>query len=137
MKIDNDLLNFTVNPQTGCWEWSGRLNSDGYGMIGHKRAHRQSYMHHKGDPGGLFVCHKCDNRKCINPDHLFLGTQSDNMRDMAVKKGSSQIKLSVNDVIQIRALISEGVDKNIVAKRFDITIDHLRSITNRRAWSYV
>lgn len=137
METRKELLNYTVNQQTGCWEWNGRLNSDGYGMIGHKRAHRESYEHFKGPIGKLFVCHKCDNRKCMNPEHLFTGTQSDNMRDMALKKGSSNIKLSVTDVIKIRALIADGIDKNELARQFAITRDHLKSIENRRAWSYI
>lgn len=73
-----------------CWYWYGAMHKLGYGLmsaLGESKAHRISWRLHKGDiPDGLFVLHKCDVRNCVNPDHLFLGTQTDNMRDM-VKKG--------------------------------------------------
>lgn len=74
----------------GCWYWLGSISNTGYGRILvdgiNKQANRVSYMIYKGDPADLFVCHTCDNRNCVNPDHLWLGTNTDNMRDMS-KKG--------------------------------------------------
>lgn len=70
-----------------CWYWRGSLEEFGYGRLQSKRAHRLSWTLFNGEiPKGLYVLHKCDIRNCVNPDHLFLGTQIDNMRDM-VKKG--------------------------------------------------
>ena len=87
-----------VNKETanGCWEWSSAVRGNGYGaffthLLGEGRkchgAHRYSWMMVNGPiPEGLWVLHKCDNRICVNPDHLFLGDRTDNMRDCAKKK---------------------------------------------------
>lgn len=78
---------YIVNEQTGCWEWTAAISKQGYGRFNHTAAHRYSYKMYVGEiPDGLFVCHHCDNKKCVNPDHFFLGTTTDNIRD-AMKKG--------------------------------------------------
>ena len=83
-----------VNKTESCWVWVGSITGSGYGFLhyGTKterkpyRAHRLSWELHYGViPDGLWVLHKCDNRKCVNPDHLFIGDRSDNMRDCAEK----------------------------------------------------
>jgi hypothetical protein len=81
-----------IDPQTGCILWTACRNNRGYGLVScHGRlrsAHRAAWMAQHGPiPTGLFVLHRCDVRTCINQDHLFLGTQKDNMADLAAKRG--------------------------------------------------
>ncbi len=94
--LDRFMIKYTPEPNSGCWLWTaGWSRGIGYGQIIRKKngkwqsawAHRISWELFRGDiPNDLFVLHKCDVRLCVNPDHLFLGTQSDNVADM-VKKG--------------------------------------------------
>src|SRR4030043_140451 len=84
-----------VNKTNSCWLWTASGTAQGYGRfrIGHKKqlAHRISWEIHNGPiPIGMLVCHKCDNPPCVNPHHLFLGSISDNTKDMYLKKRRSQ-----------------------------------------------
>lgn len=81
---------YQVDQQTGCWNWIKTISDLGYGVFYQKGrrvlAHRQSFQESIGKiPGKLFVCHRCDNRRCINPEHLFLGDHKANMQDMVAK----------------------------------------------------
>lgn len=90
--LDRFSRKYIPEPNSGCWLWLGAISATGYGYFdarefpGEHRAHRISYRLHKGPiPDGLFVCHSCDQRSCVNPSHLWLGTALDNNRDMIAK----------------------------------------------------
>lgn len=106
---------------SGCWEWKAWKYPSGYGACYVKRrarrAHRYAYeITHGPIPGGYFVCHKCDNPPCVNPDHLFLGTPLDNMQDRA-RKGRTYRKVTDAVREQIIALRAAGLTTAEIASR--------------------
>jgi hypothetical protein len=128
-----------------CWSWGGYINNKGYGYtrIGGKvskgwLAHRLSWSLHFGEiPDGLHVCHKCDNRMCVRPDHLFLGTNMDNIRDRMQKGrlGSQwcknipremhpKNKIKLTQLMEMIALRESGKKVMDIAQEFGITKEH-------------
>ena len=136
----------------GCWEWQGSIVKDrgGYGRFHANgkshRAHRISWQIHKGEwPGDLFVCHKCDNPKCVRPSHLFLGTTTDNMRDMLRKRRKpSQAgerhpsnKLTAKDVKAIRKAHKKGVSQADLHRQYNVSRATICVIIKRVRWSHI
>jgi len=134
-----------------CWLYTGYTDELGYGIITHQggglKAHRASWIVHKGDiPKDKDVLHKCDVRCCINPDHLFLGTHQDNMRDRDLKgRGANtqgmnhpNVWLTENEVLEIRKLLVEGgLKKWQIAERYKTTSANIYRIEKRLTWRHI
>lgn len=130
-----------------CWEWQKYCNPNGYGITSFATklyaAHRVAYFLTTGiDPGELFCCHTCDNPKCCNPSHIFLGTQKDNMRDMATKgrnvmpRGSAHAKSKVTEdqVREIRRRHATGERCTDLAREFGMSKTALMYIYQRKSY---
>lgn len=128
--------------KNGCWIWLKSRDPGGYGHLvingKLKQAHRISYESHKGPiPDGLVVCHTCDVRRCINPDHLFLGTKKDNAQD-CLKKGRfkfNDVKLTPKKVQKIRDLYATGkYTQRGLAGQFGVSKACIWDIVNQNHW---
>jgi hypothetical protein len=147
-----------VNKETGCWEWQGTLDKGGYGTISinnhPQRVHRASFeaFVHKIVPKSLQVLHECDNRKCVNPEHLFLGNHQDNMDDMTSKKrhcfGEKRIgaKLTDKKVREIKKAFKKFVPFDIIgfsqqcgvlAEKYNVSGKLIRNIYHGKAWKHI
>jgi len=118
-----------------CWEWVGSMNH-GYGMLCRKSAHRISYELFVGEISeGMKICHSCDNPSCVNPKHLFQGTQSDNVKDMDSKGrravGSRNGK-SVLTEDQVREIRSRKYTRRELSEMFDVSIHTINSVLYRK-----
>lgn len=142
-------LSYEVDPVTGCHNCtSHKPNAQGYPQIkvdGKKmRAHKFVYEREHGKvPPGLVVRHKCDNRRCINPEHLELGTQGDNIRDMVERdrqpKGSERpsAKLTEEDVREIRKRLYAGETTCRLAEEYGVSQSVISEIKNWKKWKHV
>jgi hypothetical protein len=147
-KLENDKRIHPI-PETGCWIWAGNSTDRGYGqiIIGGKKyyAHRVIYeqtFNVKLDKKDV-ICHVCDNPSCVNPQHLFRGTQADNLKDMA-KKGRStrgeknpMAKLTDGVVEVIKGSIAMGAKDTDIAERFGISRAAVNAIRNNKRWAHV
>lgn len=131
-----------------CWVWIAGKRRRGYGMFASgpsgglsSAAHRASWQIRNGEiPHGLFVCHRCDNPTCVNPEHLFVASHDENMRDQVLKgrarRGSShnQAKLTEDEVRAIRTSMDTA---SILAKRYSIHVATVRKIITRKKWAHI
>lgn len=146
------LGGFDRGEENECWDWVKSLDKDGYGQttvrnngkIETKKAHRLAYEFLVGKiPNGLGVLHKCDNRSCCNPSHMFLGTQKENMADRQRKGrqnfGSNHPKavLTEAQVLSIRVFGSLGDTHQSIADRYSVTRQTVTDIINRCSWKHV
>ena len=132
-----------------CWEWTAGRISSGYGLLSADGrrilAHRFSYELHIGPvPDGVFVLHRCDNRLCIRPDHLFLGTQADNVADMEAKgrdhkrgQPGEQNNQARIDAAAVRAIRATRDPAWKVAAAFGVSRGLIYAIRQRRLWKHI
>lgn len=145
--VEYFALRSTTDSSTGCLNWNLSTDAAGYGRFGRAGyAHRGMWVAVNGPvPDGMFVCHRCDNRRCINPDHLFLGTHAENMADM-VRKGRSNkakgsaagpSKLAEQDVSIIKWCLDAGVGQVKLAKLYGVSRQAITRINTGTSWKHV
>lgn len=122
-----------------CWPWTGAGKDNGYGHTSQGPAHRLAYALFVGlIPEGMDVCHRCDNRFCVNPDHLFVGTRAENMADMKHKGrgyGGCRKHLREHTVQEIRRRLAAGTPARVVAETMNVNYATVTAI--RAGKSYV
>lgn len=112
-----------IKTEDECWEWKTGKDKDGYGKFNGGISHRYSWelCNKRRIPKGMLVLHKCDNPGCVNPRHLYVGTRSDNMKDMMNRKRGRCSKFSTNDLQEIRKLLALGESQDSIADAFKVS----------------
>lgn len=137
------------NDENGCWIWKGFLHKNGYGVINidgkNQFVHRVSYQiaYNEEIPEDMMILHSCNNRACVNPAHLRIGTHEQNMKDMT--EASRQARgcyngnatLTEGQVLQIKEFISKGVPKKYIAMIFGTGFSTIKDIASGRTWSWL
>ena len=146
--MEQRYIKFIDKTET-CWNWKGYIRRDGYANFKinpttSQLAHRIAYELWVGEiPNDLLVRHKCDNRKCVNPEHLELGTQTDNMRDMVARgrrphtigTQNPNSKLTEDDVKEIRVLLDFGFLQKEIAEMYGVSQTRISVIKLNKHWS--
>jgi hypothetical protein len=133
----------SVEPSTGCWLYSGALTGNGYGHISYRG--EAEYTHRVAGvlflglelTSGEFVLHRCDTPACFNPDHLFIGTQQENMRDAAQKGRMTGKKLDADEVRKIKYLLGGGSTYRELARSFNVSTTAIGQIARGETWKTV
>lgn len=138
------------NMESPCWVWTASRTRHGYGYFasGRKmaRAHRISWVMTHGEiADGIHVLHRCDNPSCVRPDHLFLGTNDDNVRDKCLKgrhrcgvgENQGNSKLNTAAVLKIRERLAAGASRKDIASEFGIGQTTVSSIKHRKSWAHI
>ena len=130
-----------VQKTENCWEWRGSIKFDGYGSFDGNQAHIWSWVLNCGPvPSGLWVLHTCDNRKCVRPSHLYLGTAKDNSRDRDIRHRTNHRHrtLTAQSVKDIRALYAEGhTSLRELAALFGVSSTCIHLIVIGKTWAGV
>lgn len=129
--------------ECGCWIWMGALDRKGYGRHGNgggrtASAHRSAYAEAFGPiPSGLAVCHRCDVPSCVNPQHLFLGTQKDNVEDMARKGRHGKARIRAEQASEIKRRLRNGETHRSIAEAFGLDRSTVTQISRNKSWRHV
>lgn len=146
--IELERFEAKVDRSGDCHEWTASFGNSGYGQFYFNyqkfSAHRKAYELYCGPiPNGMFVLHRCDNKKCVNPDHLFIGTHDQNMKDKVSKgrqgKGEDIVQsvLSEPQVAEIKRLLRGKTVHNKIAKEFGVSRATISMISNGTNWRHV
>lgn len=139
-----------VHKEEACWLWTGYVNTSGYGSLTVKGtpvgAHRLSFMLFKGEvPDGKVVCHTCDVRTCVNPEHLWLGSNRENLDDMLAKGRQSRVpgeqngmsKLTEDQVRAIRQEHIDGATKASLCRKYEVSSSTMDRLIKRQSWAHI
>lgn len=145
--IANSTFWTNIKESNTCWIWTGFIAKDGYGRFSNKLAHRQAWELVNGSiPSSMIICHKCDNRRCVNPDHLFLGTDKSNAADKKRKNRSNVLrgekcyksKLTEEDVRNILSLcLNTDLSWTYIAKKLGVRRASIYRIVHGLSWGWL
>lgn len=149
---DKIMMKIAVDPGAGCWLWEGFLDKDGYGTVRSPKrgkmvlAHRASYGAFIGEvPSNLLVCHRCDTPACVRPEHLFLGTHTDNAEDMVakgrsatgLKSGNRKNKNTLLHAEDVRYIRSSNLTNAELARHFGVAANTICVARKGVLWKWV